>query len=219
MKRQYPLSGGFTLVEMLVVIGIIGILAATLIASFSNMKTAARQSQAHNLVVEVATAMSLYAQKEREWPALWLNKDDVGMDQEVCWVLQDKKLFDVTTYKYSGDVVMNLLQANINPQSTDRFGLLDPWARAALRKTPTVSDRDKVDSGGTFADHRLQFRLDKNFDGKVDDQDGAPPGVEVRASAIVWSRGPTADKTFEKTGIPTKENRYSWPVSQYKGKK
>ncbi len=96
MKRQCGLRGGFTLVEMMVVVGIIGILAATLISSFSHMKTTARQSQAHNLVVEVATAMTMYVQQERDWPAQWLNKDAVGMDKEVCWVLQDKKLLGRT---------------------------------------------------------------------------------------------------------------------------
>ena len=217
MTRQSDLRGGFTLVEMLVVIGIIGILAATLISSFTHVKIAARQSQAQNLVTEVATAMSLYAQKERDWPDEWLNKDDIGMDDEVCWKLQEKKLFDVTTYKYSKDgTVMNCTVANVNPQSPDRFGLLDPWARASLSKSKTQSDADTAQTGGTYAEHRLQFRLDKNFDGKVDAADGAPPGIEVRASAIVWSRGPLASKDFEKTGQPSKDNRFSWPVSLYK---
>ncbi len=222
--KQSGLRGGFTLVEMLVVIGIIGLLAATLIASFSYVKIAAKQSQAHNLVMEVATAMSLYVQQERDWPEQWKDKEAVGMDQKVCWVLQDKKLFDVTTYTYQPKPnetrVNNLADANLNWQSLDRFGLLDPWGRAALRKNKTKNETDKVESGGTFADHRLQFRLDKNLDGMVDSLDNAPPGVEVRASVIVWSRGPNADKTFEQTGEPTKNNRCSWPVSKYKnGKK
>ena len=69
MKRQaYNSRGGFTLVEMLVVIGMIGILAATLISSFSHVKTTARQSQAQSQVSEVATAFNLYLQQTRDWP-------------------------------------------------------------------------------------------------------------------------------------------------------
>ena len=216
------LDSGFTLVEMLVVIGIIGILAATLTTSFSHLKTVARQSQAQNLVSELATAFTIYLQKEREWPDEWTGENGKGtkseMDEEVCWVFQDLRLFDVTTYKLNSDnSVKERTASNINKQSLDRFGLLDPWGRAALRKSATMSATDKIGGQGTYEDHRLQFRLDTNYDGWVDSSDkvAPPPGVKVRASAIVWSRGPDGRDAFEKSGARyPDDDRLSWPYGQ-----
>ena len=51
--------GGFTLVEMLVVIGIIAILAVSLLGAFTYVKTIAWQSRAQAQVSQVATALNV----------------------------------------------------------------------------------------------------------------------------------------------------------------
>lgn len=212
MKQHVGFRAGFTLVEMLVVIGMIGILAITLVSSFSHLKTTARQGQAQSQVVEVATAFTVYLQKYREWPDEWQNGSKTEMDEDVCWQFQKCGLLDLTTYKYSSGEVKDCISANINQQSLDRFGLLDPWGRNALKRTGTQTAATKVASGGTLKDHRIQFRLDRDYDGYVDSNEGAPKGMKIRAAAIVWSRGPDGkDATSTSERYPG-DDRLSWSL-------
>jgi len=196
-----PPTAGFTLIEMLVVIGILGILAATLITSFSHVKMTARQAQAQTLAAETATALTLYLQQERGWGKVLPAKEE--MDAEACRVLQEMNLLDLTTYKKDSS---GNLTIEINPDSLDRYGLLDPWGRAKLRGSPNLGE-------GDVAEHRLQIRLDMDFDGYVDANEGAPEGMKVRAAVIVWSRGPDGKDGSEGKRYPG-DDRLSWPYGQ-----
>ncbi|MDD4103387.1 MAG: type II secretion system protein [Kiritimatiellae bacterium] len=194
----------FTLVEMLVVIGLIGILAATLVSSYSHVKIAAWQSQASRQVKEVATAFNAYLQLYREWGPL---ENKTEMEPDVCKQFQKKQVLDVTTYKDSG-------AGALNNDSIDKFGLLDPWGRAVLKRNLYGATADSpVEGGGTVRDHRIQFRLDVNYDGYVDSADwpGIPGGARVRANVLVWSRGPDGQDDFLKGGrYPGGDDRLSW---------
>jgi len=215
--RSNRLGRGFTLVEMLIVIGILGILASVLIGSFSHVKTTARQQQAQTLAAEVATAFNAYLQKEQQWPDEFLDRTE--MDQAVCRVMQGKKLIDLSTYS-------NVVNKVINPSSLDRYGLLDPWGRAALQRNAKATENTAVESGGTVADHRIQFRLDLNYDGYVDTQDysDVPEGVKIRRSVIAWSRGPDGQDDFKSKNPKAKgrypyDDRLSWNHAQARAEK
>jgi len=216
-RRHDGASGGFTLVEMLVVIGIIGLLAGALIASFSHLKTSARQSQAQALVGETATALTAYLDRYREWPdALKERNGKMEMDEVACWVLQENKLLDVVVKKWSESDQKWTWEKDMGSagNSLDRFGLLDPWGRAGLRRNPAITSESAIIEGGTkLSDHRLQYRLDTNFDGVIDGNDDMKPpkGLAVRASVIVWSRGPDGKDDFESSGKRyPQDDRLSW---------
>lgn len=212
---RFRRHNGFTIVEMLVIIGIIGILSMVLLNTFSRVQESARKLQAQNLVNEAATAFSRYLQDHREWPQEFLIKEE--MDDRVCKVFQEGKYMDVTPYKMKAS---GTITSEINNKSLDRFGLLDPWAQRSLKGRPSASETDPAVAGysKSFAEHRLQYRLDRNLDGFVNSQDGeTPEGVSVRASAIVWSRGRDGEDDFRKSGQRyPKDDSLSWPHHQYK---
>jgi prepilin-type N-terminal cleavage/methylation domain-containing protein len=190
---QSARRSGFTLTEMLVVLGIIGLLTASLLGAFGYLKTTAWQSRAQSQVHLVATALTIHLQNERSWPAELVAREE--FDEEACWVLQNYKLLDVTTWK-------NHAAGERNKNSPDRYGLLDPWGKATMRRKPTAEE-------GEVRDHRIQYRLDKNYDGFVDASEGSPQGLKVRASVLVWTRGPDGKDDFNSTN-PKARGRYPY---------
>ena len=59
---------GFTLIEMLVVIGIIAILIGASLAGYSSMVKTADKARCQELVSNVATALTMLFQNEGMWP-------------------------------------------------------------------------------------------------------------------------------------------------------
>jgi prepilin-type N-terminal cleavage/methylation domain-containing protein len=207
--RTARLQSGFTLVEMLVVIGIIGILAVAMLSSFGYLKKTAWQTRAQAQVSHVATALTVYLQNERSWPEELLNKHE--FDADACAVLQTAKMVDITTWK---TLPTEGTAGTINENSPDRHGLMDPWGRSAMRKNPLATEAE-------VKMHRIQYALDENFDGYVDSSEGSPKGVRVRGSVLVWSRGPDGFDDADGKNPKAKrrypyDDRLSWNYGQAK---
>lgn len=186
-------QSGYTLVEMLVVIGIIALLAVAFMSSFSYVQRMAWKSQTQTLVSNAANALNFYLQKERGWGDL---ENKTEFDEEVCLILRNAAVLD-STIKAAGDVKANA--------SIDRYGLLDAWGQRKLRGNPDLAVN-------IAKQHRLQFRLDLNLDGKVDSSEDSPNGLEIRASALVWSRGPDGKDDTSSSGRYPKDDVLSFQV-------
>jgi len=209
-------KSGFSLLEMLVVVGILGTLIAALVGSYTYVQKMAWQVQAQELVTNAATALTLLLQKEGGWPSEIL--DSRGeFNQGVCRIIQEHHLMDITAYqvdgsgnvKYDGDG-----KPVENKNSPDRYGLLDPWGRRALWRNPSLTLGSDMPGkpGVTLRDHLIQFRVDIDFDGKVSDGElgNVPMGKAIPGSVIVWSVGPSGNKEEWTTGRYPKEHRLSW---------
>jgi prepilin-type N-terminal cleavage/methylation domain-containing protein len=197
---------GFTLVEMLVVMGLIGLLVAMMTGALKYAQNVAWQARAQELVSNVATALTIYISREGVWPKEILESGGV-VDNEVCKVLQQARLLDVTTVKSDG---------SINQNSPERFGLLSPWGQRMLSRNPKMTaSLGSLPTDAALRKHMLQLRVDINLDGKIDSSDGqlgALPGEGsiIRASAMVWACGPNGKEDGGTGAKNPRENRQSW---------
>ena len=73
---------GFTLVEMLVVIGIIAVLIGASVAAYGPITRQAQRARGQELVSNVKDALEFILQKEDEWP-LAIRKAASGSDGQV----------------------------------------------------------------------------------------------------------------------------------------
>jgi len=207
MKKRS--NRGFTLVEMLVVMGLIGLLLALMTGALKYVQSTAWQARSQELVSNVATALTVYIQREGTWPDEILSSGGV-VNNEVCKVLQQARLLDVTTVINTNGVV------SINQNSPERFGLLSPWGQRLVRQNPKMqASLGALPSDTQMVRHMLQFRVDTTLDGKIDSEDaqlGAILGNAsvIRASAIVWACGPNGKEDGNTGAKKSRENRQSW---------
>lgn len=183
---------GFTLVELMVVIGIIGVLMAVLVKTFGGSTEKAEIAKCQELVKNVETSLSVLFDTDGSWPQCLIDKNNgaSGLDEAAAYPLATRGGMSLT-YDSGAKRLKN----------HDRFGIVTTWAAAVVKdRGSACSLGTKVPVGGTVADHRLFYALDLDGDGKIEN---VSPGmtvpdlpkseaksVSIRATAAVWCRGP-----------------------------
>lgn len=202
-------KSGFTLVEMLVVIGIIAVLAAASMVGYSKVVKSAKKAKTQELVANAATALTYILTKNNGmWPEDLLRRVQNGsgiLDEETSRVFVRYNLMGLSYNQTSadGDVRKYRLVGK------DRCGVVDAEAEAVLKRTRGGGASLKVPSGGTVSDHILRFAIDEDGDGVTEVGDG---GMKVRASAVVWAAGPDGKVDFASRG--RNDDVYSWRPAQ-----
>ena len=169
---------GFTLIEVLVVIGIIVILIAASFGGYSAMTRSAERTKAQELVHNVRTALEVMYQKEGSWPKRLVKGMDKGeLNENVAYPLAKGGYLSLNR----DDDAKCLI-------GFDRLGIVTPWAATAIRRYGQNASRSTPVSGGAKVEnHILHYALDTDGDGitVLDSADGGG-GTKVRATACVW---------------------------------
>ena len=196
---------GFTLIEMLVVIGIIAILIGAGMTAFSSATRKAQQARAREVVSNVATALEAVYQREGVFPRRVLAEgaSDGEMTPEVAYELARRNAMTLTYDKDSKKTT-----------AADRCGILTPWAQEVVRRKGNsgVADGTKVPSGGTIKDHRVHFAVDTEGRGYVNASVGGE-SVKIRAAAVAWCCGKDGKIEKYSDGL-RRDNCYSWSRQQ-----
>lgn len=189
---------GFTIVEMLVVMGIIAVLAAASLVAYDKVRATAERARCSELVSQVETAMTALFEADGHWPKVIREaaRGHRRVDEKVAGQLAGRNLISLS---HSGMVC----------SGADRFGVLTPWARDVVKRTKnptleTVVSRTKT-SVVTVEDNIFYFGVDLDGDGIVNNLRVSEVGgtINVRATVAVWCIG----KSGGKDGKP-------WPYAQ-----
>lgn len=206
----------FTLIEMLVVIGIIAILMGASLAGFSKMRASAEKAKAQELVSQTATSLSAIFTADGVWPQVIRehSEGDGLVDKKVAYQIAKRGMMSIT---YDAD----------RKESTglDRFGVVSPWATEALKKAgkdamdSLTVGTDKSGRRHSVKDHTLRFKVDLDGDGIIDGVSVSGAGgaaIKVRATAAVWCAGKDGKLEDYRDGLKS-DDVYSWTVGQTRG--
>ncbi len=202
---------GFTLIEMLVVLCIIGIIMGALLAGFGHVTRAAQKARAQELVSNVVTSLTIMLQTNGVWPSdynnalkLYGGKDgnSAGCVENVARVFASRGLMGVNI-------------DNSTLKGVDKFGIVSPWAQNVLKRSQSANASTPVPTGGTIRDHIIYYAIDTDLDGIVEAK-VCGDNVKVRGSAIAWCAGADGKlgSSYRKRTKENQDNVYSWRHTQ-----
>lgn len=195
---------GFTLIEMLVAIGIIAVLIAASTQIYGKMVNRAYQARCQELVHNVATALEQSLQENGSWPSKILAGAGEGkLTARVGGQLAKRGLLSL---RYREEKNESEDEIDYTLVGLDRCGIVSPWAAAVVKgRGDNAGEGDRVPSGGKIGDHVLRYALDTEYRGKVTARCGE--SVTVRGVVAVWCCG--ADGLFG-----TDDDVKSWAKGQ-----
>ena len=180
MENVKSLRSAFTLIEMLVVMGIIAVLIGASIGGYSAMVKSAERARCQELVSNVAVALTALFQNEGVWPKRLAREGatDGKLDENTAYALVS-----------NGRTYFSLTKDGSKLGGHDRFGILTPWAQAVVKRLGSSATKGSKVGSMTVDDHILHYALDLDGDGRILGASVGGRSVDVRATAIVWCCG------------------------------
>ncbi len=176
MKR----NAGFTMIELLAVIVILGILAAASGGAYAHFIKKANQKNAADVCYQIKTAWTNYHRDLGFWPDA-IGSGELRMDPDMCAILGSAKLLDVL-YILDDDTNKNDgLVANKENEPELAVGMLSPLGLKKFHPGSTAG----------MEDYLYHFAIDLNEDGVVTTSEGLPSADvaetdKVRGDVAVW---------------------------------
>jgi len=169
---KHKTHGGFTLVELLVVIVILGILASLTLVGISAAMKFAKKTSAKAEVVSLKQAFENYYREYRKWPSF----APMVMDPET------------EPIEITGDVALMLMGAD-EPPGTNKKRLPFVEFKALNAGGEPVNPWGDTEGGGVDPNYCYFAKIDTNFDGIIDGtgDPADPPESSVKATVIVWT--------------------------------
>ena len=213
-SKECRMKKGFTLVEMLVVIGIIAILSAASMLGYSKVVRSARKAKTQELVSNAATALTqILSKNDGVWPEDLLERVNDGngiLDEETSRVFVRYDLMGLSYNQKSA--AGNVKQYRLTGK--DRCGIVDGEAEAILKKNSSATTGTKVPTGYTVKEHILHFAIDIDGDGFTEAEVEGGGKLKIRATAVVWAAGPNGKVEYDSYG--RNDDVYSWRPAQVK---
>ena len=209
MENVKSLRSAFTLIEMLVVMGIIAILIGASIGGYSSMTKSAERARCQELVSNTAVALTALFQNEGVWPKRLAREGatDGKLDENTAYALVS-----------NGRTYFSLTKNGDKLGGHDRFGILTPWAQAVVKRLGSSASKGSRVGSKTVEDHVLHYALDLDGDGKIVGASVGGQSVDVRATAIVWCCGKDGNidpyPYVSGGGGGKTDNVYSWTPAQ-----
>lgn len=200
---------GFTLIEILVVIGIIMVLIGVTVGGYSKMTKSAEKAKVQELVSNAATALTAYFQTEGSWPKRIQNGDG-RLDENQALVIA-RGYISMTTDSPNNPKAASKLMG------LDRFGLVTPWAQARIKNLGTSATLDSLVTGeSTVRDHILYYAVDLDGNGLIEGKELQNiSGIEfIRATAAVWCCGKDGKYDEDYARGRRRDHVYSWSYGQ-----
>ncbi len=198
---------GFTLLELLTTITVLGVLMAVVLNAFSKVSRSGQRAKDQELVSEVATSLIFLIQDKKVWPSAIVQGYESGggiINADIAVGFAKEGLMNMVTVVDSQDVM--------HVVGRDRLGLLDAHGAAVIKRNKRAKLEDTVPSGGTLQDHLIRYAIDVDDDGITEAEVGGRK-VRVRAAAIAWGCGPDG-KVEDTKLVGRSDDVFSWRLTQ-----
>ena len=196
---------GFTLIEMLVVMGIIVVLMAACLVGYRKMLVMADKTKCRELVSNAATALVAIYTESGAWPRSLRNASTAGGAK----ILDGK-----AAYALASRNAMSLEVGSGKTAGLDKFGLITPTAAKIVKRLGNKATLStKVTSDSTIEDHILRFAIDLDGDGIIEDVNVGGETLTIRANAVVWCCGKDGKILPFREGVRS-DDVHSWTEGQ-----